>query len=233
MRRSPLLLLVLAILTCSPVVAWSQVPVDSAELAAYTARHAIVLRDDGFYILAPDTTELVKIAAGKIVDQRSGSTPDDPPADPPGDLNARAKSVLELSRALTGENDAKTGKALAVVLRSLHSSGVSGESAPQSFDTAFSMVVTTLHGTVPAEWLAWKQSVVNLASGWDAAFFKDVADGLTAAFGAEEEVAEAVGQIEMLVDLPDSEQAKSLDIGQIIALIMEILRILRELGFLD
>lgn len=210
---------------------------DDTAQAEYTAKHALVIRDDGFYILAPDTTTLVKVAAGKIVDQRTGVAPDPDDPTPPGDpnptLSDRGKQISMLSSIVS---DKQVATALSTVLRSLHSSGLEGASAKQGFDTAFSMVLNTVKGSVPADWSQWKVQVTGLAdeTGWDGAILKDVADGLSDALGVQVDVSNAVAKIvasgTMQAGLTEDGQ---LDIGKLIAIIMQILELLRDLGILD
>lgn len=205
---------------------------DDTAQAEYTAKHVIVIRDDGFYILAPDSPSLVKIASGKIVDQRGGNGGGGGDIDPPdgGDLSERGEQIRVFSTAL---DDDKTVTALSVVFKSLHNSGISGQaSAEQAFNTAFTMVLGTQHGGggIPAEWETWKAQVLALAGGWDVDFFKDISDGLAASIDAQEVVAASLAEVNRFV--PEASSEEALDLNQIIALITQILTLLRDLGIL-
>ena len=228
----------LAIISQAPNLLADDGPHEDTALAAYTARHAIVLRDDGFYILAPDSTALIKLSAGRVIDQRSGATPDDPqppggdPQPPGEDLTDRAKEISMLSSIVS---DKKVGAALATVCRSLHDAGLKGDAAKQAFDTAFSMVLNTVVGSTPADWSQWKGQVAALGDehGWDEDFLKDVGAGLADALGVAGEVDRAIDSAQYAQTVTGLEEGAQLDIGKIIALIIQILELLRDLGVLD
>lgn len=207
---------------------------------------ALVIRDNGYFLLNPDSMTLTRV--GSVVDQRTSpgdpDVPDDPdipddPTDPDDDeLTARAEAIKVISVGVGTQADAT---AMASVTRTLADRGVSGKEA---WDTTFKIVINRVAGPDTPDWNLWKEDVDSLAGNYSAQFFRDVSNGVASAWGinlamvrsissaarAEVDAAAAARSL----DVSDGElgNPKAFDLTQLIELIRLILQILQDLGIL-
>lgn len=192
-----------------------------SHVTAIAASAALVIRDDGYYLLSSDSTELVKVSA--VVDQRT--SPGDPlpsPEQPDNEPTVRANQIADLTKGVGTREEATT---LAAVATALSDQKVSGSVA---WDTAFRLTLNRVSGSVSPAWEAWKGKVDALAGGFPTQFFTDVAAGIETAHSLNTVAVQAVAAGGENVDLELEPQAMKLP--EIIALIKHILQLLQDLG---
>lgn len=191
-----------------------------SHVTAIAASAALVIRDDGYYLLSSDSTELVKVSA--VVDQRTSPGDPLPPTKPDTEPSARANQIADLTAGVGTREEATT---LAAVATALSDQKVAGSVA---WDTAFRLTLNRVSGSISPTWEAWKGKVDALAGGFPTQFFTDVATGIETAHGLNAVAVQAVAGGDASVDLELEPQAMKLP--EIIALIKMILQLLQDLG---
>lgn len=96
---------------------------------------ALVIRDDGYYLLDPKSTQLTKLA---VVDQRTGATPppvDQPPPDQAPPASTNANRVKELAKKI---NDPAGAEVLAASIGMIRENGSVPPSAFEGSNNVFS-----------------------------------------------------------------------------------------------
>lgn len=192
--------------------------------ASHAADAALVLRDDGYYLLSADSTQLVKV--GHVIDQRTTPGTPLPTPDAPGDEpTERANQIAKVTKGTGTREEAVT---LASVVRSLADRGVSGQVA---WDTAFRITLNRVSGVVTPQWEDWKAKVDGLAVDYSPQFFGDVAAGISIAHDLDAGAVQAVAAGSANADLGLGRE--EIKLPEILALIKMILELLRDLGVFD
>lgn len=191
--------------------------------ATAVAGDALVIRDDGYYLLLSNSTELVKV--GTIVDQRTSPGDPLPPEKPEDKPTERATQIKELTHDVGTRGEAV---ALAAVTRSLADQGVAGRVA---WDTAFRLTLNRVSGAVTQQWEGWKEKVDVLATDYSSQFFSDVASGISSSHGLDVVALQAVADGKADVEL--GLERDEIKLPEIIALIKMILQLLKDLGIFD
>lgn len=210
----------------------------SVATSAFGANAALVIRDDGYYLLTSDSEKLIKISC--VVDQRAN--PDDPPTpdepDEPTAPTERAEKIGALTQGVGTHEEAVT---LAAVSKALADQGVTGQLA---WDAAFRLTLNRVSGSVSQEWAAWKSKVDALAGGYPAQFFADVSAGIAIAHDVDASAVQEVAAVAIefiktgnlsaalksLGDINLGLKPGEINLAGIIELIKMILQLLNDLG---
>lgn len=192
------------------------------------AESALVIRDDGYYLLSETSLRLVKATC--VIDQRTnpGDPPTDPTPDDPGGggLTERARQIESLAAGVGTHEEAA---ALAAVMRSMYERGVSGKDA---WDAAFKITLNRVSGDIPLAWTKWKTAVDALGAPYQPQFFGDVSAGVASAYdislSAVRDAANGREDAQLGLD-----KQSAISLTEILALIKMILELLQDLGVFD
>lgn len=99
-------------------------------VSAFAADPVVVIRDDGYYVLKPDSMTLVKV---QVVDQRTGSTPNPTPTPPPDTPPSKplADKVTEWTRQM---NDSVGAATLGIGYKAITQKLIDGTIKPTGAD---------------------------------------------------------------------------------------------------